>query len=146
MIADILQHSYALNSRMQLKARLMEQRGIYLRLNQKVWLCPICKAPIYPHRRMDLHEALLTRGDVQGNKEWAWLIYSPFNCILRHADTRDCWHTPGVGGDDVFRSCAEQLVQYEGYDKVKEYLTAMVEYYPTVVTFALRRFEGLELR
>ena len=164
MIPDILQQSYALNSRMQLKARLMEQRGLYLQPTRKIWLCPVCLQPIHQNQRMDLHEALLSRGDVQNNSHFVNpkaygmtreaqkdqirfcdLIFSPYNCVLRHSEIRNCRHVPGIGGDRIFQSCAEQIVKYEGYDKVVEYLTAMKEYYPTMADFALRRFTGLGL-
>ena len=94
--------------------------------------------------KMDLHEALISRGQVQKSK-FAFLINSPYNCVLRHSSlsSANCKHEGGVGGDEIFAKCAKQICYYETSEKVMEFLTAITEYFPVVGRDALQRFSSL---
>lgn len=91
---------------------------------------------------MDLHEALISRGQVQKSL-FAWLINHPCNVVLRHNSMSGCKHEGGVGGDEIFAKCAKQICYYETSEKVMEFLTAITEYFPVVGRDALQRFSSL---
>lgn len=111
-----------------------------------------------PDNEADVHEALITRGHVQGQKDNAYLAFHPYNCVFRHhscppkevtfkGDTfvTTFFHGGGVGGDLVFERCSRYLMRYEGYDHIVEYLQAMAGVFPQAGNEALRRFLALHL-
>jgi hypothetical protein len=94
-------------------------------------ICPICNRAIreYDFDGGDLHEALITRGDVSGHK-YQHLIYSAFNCVVVHHSCH--MQIAGHGGDEVFEKCARYLVEHEGFDLVHEWLIGMMDAFPIV--------------
>jgi hypothetical protein len=140
-LPDIFRLSYPENLRRQLQAKLMDQRGDCPRPLQKVWLCSLCLKPIEPNKhRMHMHEALATRGDCQG--ELQWLIFHQCNSVLAHENCHN--RILGHGGDEYFERCARELVKYEGYDRVHEFLEGICIPFPTIGKQVLRRFDSLE--
>lgn len=77
-------------------------------------------------------------------RDLTWLINHPANCVLRHHNTKWCWHAAGVGGDDIFELCAIQLVRYEGFDCVYNYLQEMAQLFPVNGKRQLQRFESMQ--
>lgn len=57
------------------------------------------------------------------------LIYSQFNCVLRHHVCPDGknYHASGTGGDEVWKKCAEQLIEFEGKEAVSGWLDEVAE-------------------
>jgi len=90
----------------------------------------------------DMHEALISRGQVQGSP-FAFLIYHPCNVVLRHNSITGCRHEGGVGGSEIFAKCAKQIAHYETSERVTGYLIAMQEYFPVVARDVLQRFLSL---
>ncbi len=131
---------YSEKLRPELKRYLISTRSRYfLGIGLAPW-CPICRIPIV--KAGDLHEALLTRKDCQGRNQR--LIYSPYNCVLRHHVCPDGqYHTAGHGGDEVFERCARQIVAFEGLDKVRRWLDEMMQVCPEAARKALRRFDSI---
>jgi hypothetical protein len=91
--------------RNSLKSQLMVDRG---ELTTAGWLpiCPICNEPV---RMPDMHEVIITRGDVQGSSVVHQLkIFVRENCVLVH---------PG--------KCILHLVEKEGLIVILQYLAEM---------------------
>ena len=81
--------------------------------------CPICEKPIL--YGFDMHEALITRGRAQGNKELGIAIMVRENCVavhhdchIRHGNTR--W---------VRDKCLRQLLALEGFGNIIGWLTSL---------------------
>jgi len=86
-----------------------------------------------------MHEALITKGMVRGNKD-ADKINSRQNCVIRHNVCPDGQqHNPGVGSEWDFISCLKQIVWFETYGAVIVWLTQMKEYFPVVADQVLQR-------
>lgn len=93
--------------------------------------------PINQWDRMDIHEALITKHDVERESENVQqYINHPANCVLVHHSCH--MRILGHGGDRAFEKCARQLIGFK--EPVQEFLTAMKEYVPDVASLALRRF------
>jgi hypothetical protein len=103
--------------------------------------CPFCNRGVYLTNG-DLHEALITRGQVRGHIQQDF-IYSRYNCILRHHETAFCSHTGGVGGNINFEKAARYLAKWEGYQPIHAWLSEAKNIWPVVGAEALRRFEGV---
>lgn len=89
-----------------------------------------------------MHEALFTKNHIKMLPEsLRYLVNHPCNCILRHHSAPFCKHEAGTGGEEVWKSCAIQLICYEGRDNVLDYITQMTQYLPTYGKMALARFE-----
>ena len=98
-----------------LKSEMMEARG---KLTALGWLpiCPICDEPV---EKPDMHEVLLTRGDVQGLKEHQKLrIFLPENCVLVHPGK--C-HLEAATREGA-RKCVVNLIEHEGIKAIQEWL------------------------
>lgn len=114
-----------------------------------------------------MHEALITREHVRKMsksplaidiinqrvkviEDWkeandlTWLVNHASNVVFRHHASRYCSHTAGTGGQEVFEKCAIQIVKYEGYEPVIEYLTEMSQLFPVIAGDQLRRFVAME--
>lgn len=51
-------------------------------------ICPVCNQLLEHYQIQDVHECVVTRGDVQGwPDEWNYLIFNLYNCAVVH---RDC--------------------------------------------------------
>jgi len=86
-----------------------------------------------------MHEALITKGMVRGNKH-ALMINNRNNCVLRHNQCPDGQkHEPGIGSEEVYLACLNQLIKFEGLDSIMEWLKEMTEYFPGVAEEASRR-------
>jgi hypothetical protein len=81
-------------------------------------LCPICNKPLTVAG--DLHEVFITRGDMQSNRsEIQALIHVPQNCVIVHPTT--C-HLVAQHEEEGKLLCAKQIVKFEGYANVVEWL------------------------
>lgn len=90
----------------------------------------------------DLHEALISKGQVLGNENIN-LIYSRYNCVERHHASQGCVHAGGIGGDEAFGKAARYLAQWESEDSVRRWLEEMKVVFPQVGKDALRRFNSI---
>lgn len=133
---------YTKGTRLLLSARLNHGRAIYIEGKGKLVICPICDEPIIGLG--DLHEALITKGDVMKSKEKD-AINSRYNCVHRHntCPNQKGSHTPGHGGPETFKKCVRALIKYEGYEAIKEWLESAVETWPVVGKQTLARFESV---
>jgi len=139
-----------LSHREILKIQLIFSRAEYFPGKGLLPRCPVCAQPIhYPkYLHPDLHEVILTRGKVQGAmkpEEALKLISHPCNCVLRHHVCPDGknYHTSGTGGDEVFEKCVRQIVKYEGYDHVMEWLMEMKKHFPVAAEEARLRVRSV---
>src|SRR5450759_2877513 len=81
-------------------------------------ICPICNRPLQQFG--ELHEVFITRGDVQSNRsEIQELIHVPQNCVIVHPDTCHLIAQHARMGKQL---CAKQIVRFEGYANVVEWL------------------------
>ena len=86
-----------------------------------------------------MHEALITKGMVRGNKH-ADKINSRQNCVIRHNVCPDGqMHNPGIGSEWDYVNCLRQIIKFEGYESVVVWLMQMKDYFPTVADEALQR-------
>ena len=72
---------------------------------------------------MEMHEALLTRGDVSGNLELTYDIMTGHNCVLVHGDT-NCHKLANT--HDGKRACVKNILKYNEYTLVMNWLGCMV--------------------
>ena len=125
------------STRSLLKLRLLSERAVYTPGKGKFPVCPICNDPVMYGG--DMHEALITKGMVRGNKD-ADKINSRQNCVIRHNECPDGQrHNPGVGSEWDFISCLKQIVWFETYGAVIIWLNQMKEYFPVVADQVLQR-------
>lgn len=82
--------------------------------------------------------------DVNEARDLTWLVNHPANCVLRHHNTKWCYHTAGVGGDETFELCAIHLVKAEGYETVRNYLVEMSKLFPITAGSQLLRFDAMQ--
>lgn len=84
-----------------------------------------------------MHEALISRGDVQGSsKDKQALIFDRRNMVLVHSNC----HKPGTAGDEIWEKCLRHLVQHEGLDAIREYLLMMKDNFKIIGSQAYQRF------
>lgn len=128
-------------SRKLLAISLRQSRGIFSRKTGRRYpVCPFCnKSLVDPG---DLHEALISRGQLRGHKDLD-LIYSRYNCIERHHNSSGCNHGGGIGGDESFRKAALYLASWEGESQVRTWLERMALIFPQIGKEALRRFNSV---
>jgi hypothetical protein len=82
-------------------------------------VCAICNEPI--NGGGDMHEALVTRGDVTKRPYLMYLIMAPENCVLLH---REC-HT--VASTEMGqKACARHLLAYEGKERILTFLKGLL--------------------
>ncbi len=101
-----------------LKSELMYARG---ELTITGWLpvCPICSEPV---QTPDMHEAILSRGDVQGlHLAHQMKIFARENCVLVHPGK--C-HIEAAAKEGT-RQCVLQLLEKEGSMAILQWLTHM---------------------
>lgn len=71
-------------------AGLNETRAILLwdLMREQKGLCVGCGKPIQSSGPISIHEAIVTRGDVQGwPRSWRVIIHNKYNCILVHQES-----------------------------------------------------------
>lgn len=107
-------------------------------------MCPFCQKPITKGQRYDMHEGLISRGQVQKSGREV-LVFHPCNLVFRHNDSHGCSHSGGIGGNKGFEISARYLVEHEGYHEVRAWLMSMVTEFSQVGEEALRRFDALNL-
>jgi hypothetical protein len=72
------------------------------------------------------------------------MINSRFNCVLRHhiCPGGKMSHTGGTGGEEVWKKCLDNLIEWEGIEAIEKYLQSMVERTQTIGLDVLHRFYG----
>jgi hypothetical protein len=130
---------YSERSRPLLKQRLIVSRQIYFPGIGLRPRCPICEKPIL--QSADMHEALITRRDVQRHGPYE-LIFHPCNCVILHHECH--MQIAGHGGSVVFEKCAWHLIQWEGIENVGVWLAEMAAVFPVVGSDVLRRFQAID--
>jgi hypothetical protein len=84
-------------------------------------LCPICNRPL--QQVGELHEVFHYRSYVQSNNaNVQLLIHVPMNCVVVHPTT--C-HLVAQHEDKGKLLCAKQIVKFEGYANVVEWLLGL---------------------
>lgn len=157
----ILQEAVGERYRYMLRATLLESRGVFNQPGYCEVECATCWR-LMPAGQAVMHESLLTRGNVSGDKENKYLVFHPCNAVFRHDVCLPVFiepnlvedpepstliqpkpyifrHEGGTGGDMTFKRCAEYLIRHEGKARVDEYLTAMTEIFPDAATQAIYR-------
>jgi DNA-directed RNA polymerase subunit RPC12/RpoP len=105
--------------RNELKSKLSRSRVV---LEEGTFrpLCAYCGHAIMG--KPDMNEVLITRGDIQGSKEaLSPMIMIKENCVLVHHG--DC-HTKAHTKDGQV-NCIKQLIIYEGFDVINDWLLEM---------------------
>jgi hypothetical protein len=105
--------------RNELKSKLSRTR-VRLHLGKYFPICAGCDGVI-TDSKPPMHEALLSRGDVQGSKDRLQpLIMVKENCVLMHIGCHVYANTPAGQ-----RNCIKHLITYEGYDVISDWLLEM---------------------
>lgn len=100
---------------MTLKQKLLQDR-VELVPQGFLVICPLCKNPLFPYQPIDMHESILTRGDIPKSKS-QMLIFVKENCVLLH---RVCHE---VARSDAMQSlCIQHLILWEGLDSILSWL------------------------
>lgn len=104
--------------RNELKSNLLDSRKELTRYGMRP-ICPVCNSPIREGQAIALHEAIITRGDVQGaDPEFRLLIHVRYNCVLVH----NYWCHDVAGGEEHKIACVRQIIKFEGKRKVAEWI------------------------
>lgn len=103
--------------------------------------CPICGHAI-KSLAVDMHEAILTRGDIARNKDLQLHIFVKENCVLVHHGS--CHNEAST--QDGKAKCIRQLIEMEGAKKIYIWLNFMKERMKndTLINEALHQVEKLE--
>jgi hypothetical protein len=97
-------------------------------------MCPICRQ--YLGEEVEMHETLITRGDVQGLPfETQIQIYCPQNISLLHSECHRIaqWTTRGK------RIVARDIIRWNGEDSVRSFLVFMENNGSSASSEAIRR-------
>ena len=135
------QTHYYEKSRSVLKEILLRSRGEYSPKWGFLPTCPLCLKILRITDSADLHEALITRGDVRGSP-YREQIFTAENCVLVHHICH--MGIAGRGGNETFEKCARYLVKWEGLEAVCDWLTQMTAVFPSVATTTFRRFMAID--
>ena len=158
MTNDILSNSVQKNYRSLLRASILEERGFFPQLNRMSLICGVCWTPVKAIEA-HMHEALISRGKVMGNKEFSHLIFNRYNVVPRHdtcpevtVDVGDIEkevlmqitfkHEAGVGGSLVFERCARYLAKLLGRKETRNYLVGASKFL-AAGTEALNRWDDI---
>ena len=105
--------------RQDLKYQLFSSRKV-----NGTTFCPICRQPVSNSRPFDMHEAILTRGDVQGCRpEVQDAIMVRQNCVLVHHEK--CHELAATDWGQL--KCLQHLILFEGYSVICTWLNQMDE-------------------
>jgi hypothetical protein len=78
--------------------------------------CAICGEP--PREgALQMHESLITRGDVSGNWELIYDIMTGYNCVLVHKDCHEYANT-----EEGKRVCAKNILEWCAKDDITRWL------------------------
>jgi len=100
--------------RQDLKYQLFSSRKV-----NGTTFCPICRQPVSNSRPFDMHEAILTRGDVQGCRpEVQDAIMVRQNCVLVHHEK--CHELAATDWGQL--KCLQHLILFEGYSVICTWL------------------------
>lgn len=105
--------NYSVELRNALKLQLIRSRGV-LKHGVIGPICPICN---HFGGNMDMHEVLITRGDLSGSPIQQ-AIMTAENCVLVHHE--DCHHNAATTEGQA--QCVRHLISYEGYDNIRNWL------------------------
>lgn len=105
--------------RRKLKKQLYRDRTVWTKDGYQP-LCAICGKPPKDGMALQMHEALITRGDVMYNTELGYDIMTRYNCVLIHADC----HEYANSEEGKFK-CAQNILKYENYRRVDKWLNCM---------------------
>jgi len=101
---------------MNLKNALLLQR----RVSFMTYRCPICGKNFKNDEPFDLHEVMITKGDVSKcSKDIREMINSPFNCVNVHS--QNC-HSYAQHSDFGKELCVQQILKFEGVTRVLMWL------------------------
>jgi hypothetical protein len=105
--------------RQDLKYQLFSSRKV-----NGTTFCPICRQPVSNSRPFDMHEAILTRGDVQGCRpEVQDAIMVRQNCVLVHHEK--CHELAATDWGQL--KCLQHLILFEGFGAIFTWLNQMDE-------------------
>lgn len=106
------------NLRLELKYRITYKRRELINGALSV-RCPWCERPIL-HEGGQMHEAIISRRDVQGNKELLPTIMVDANCVLVHS----ACHIPADTEDGKIKMI-KYLIQQEGINNILSFLNIL---------------------
>jgi hypothetical protein len=79
-------------------------------------MCAICGKP--PNNgALEMHESLVTRGDVSGNLELTYDIMTGYNCVLVHKECHE-----HANSEEGKRACAKNILKYNNYEDIMRWL------------------------
>lgn len=105
--------------RMRLKHQLRSER-VDIFHGKVAPICAICNRGIF-YDSMDMHEALVTRGNVRGNPDLLWMIMVRENTVLVHPGKCHKEAATKEGRE----KCLNFLIRHEGYEAIREFLLKM---------------------
>lgn len=123
-------------SRALLKATLVSTRGM---LTSKGWrpICAVCGEPIIGVDP-DMHEAIVTRGNVQGNLLLESLLFVEENCVLVHPGGKNLGTCHLEAHSRVGRQkCIKHILKYISANRVLAWLDSLSKEMKT--TFAYEK-------
>ena len=87
-------------------------------------MCSICGRCVDQRHPADMHEVLISRGDVRMGSDYVkFKTHTRENCVLVHGG--DC-HVEAESADGKYR-CAAQLIVFESYPAIHKWLTEMYD-------------------
>lgn len=105
--------------RLHLKLRISDMRGALTSKGYRP-ICAYCGHPIY-EKGYDMHEVLITRGDVHGQPDLWEQIMVIYNCVNVHHG--DC-HL-GAATEEGQRTCIIHLLYFIDFELIKRWLLLM---------------------
>ena len=106
--------NYSVESRNELKLQLLRERSI-LAAGSFAPICPICGHGV--GFAMDMHEAIITRGDLSGSIYQEKIMVAE-NCVIVHHETCHSVAQTNTGQ----RRCIKNLLFHEGYINIHKWL------------------------
>lgn len=122
MVSQAMEESSLKELRALLKSSLMLKRGKLTSVGYRP-VCAICNQPIV--ESPDMHEAILTRGDVQGS-DYLTKIMVKENCVLVHTGGKGTSECHALAHTKVGRrKLTRYLIDVEGLENIKSWLKEM---------------------
>jgi hypothetical protein len=123
----------SLASRVSLKHSLFLKRG---KLTSKGWrpICAICGQPIM--EQPDMHEAILTKGNVQGSFLREELLNTEENCVLVHPGGKNLDSCHSKAHTKRGRELAiRHLLRYKNHDQIIQWLDKLVPHFKSGIVY-----------